>query len=117
MPAKDVDEFLESVSDEARVTLEALRKTIREAAPEATETISYGVPTFKHHGGLVGFGAGKSHCSFYVMSPSLMTAHEDELKGYDTSKGTIRFSPDKPLPSSLVKKLVKARIKENEARR
>jgi uncharacterized protein YdhG (YjbR/CyaY superfamily) len=117
MTTDEVDDYLAKVSDEDRAALEALRRTIRQAAPEATETISYGVPTFKHHGGLVGFGAGKSHCSLYVMSTSAMDTLVKDLAGFDTSKGTVRFSPDEPLPAALVKKIVKTRIKENEARR
>jgi uncharacterized protein YdhG (YjbR/CyaY superfamily) len=115
---KDMDEFLAMVPVEARSALEKLRKTIRTAAPDATETIGYGVPMFKHQGRpLVSFGAGKDHCSFYVMSPAVMGAHARELKGYDTSAGTIRFQAAKPLPAALVKKLVKARISEIETGR
>ena len=90
--------------------------TIRAAAPDATEVISYRVPTFKHHGGLVGFAGFEGHCSFFVMRPEVMEAHAEELKPYDTAKATIRFAPDQPLPDALVKKLVEARIKENEER-
>jgi uncharacterized protein YdhG (YjbR/CyaY superfamily) len=117
MTTEEVDNYLAKVSDEARAALETLRQIIRDAAPEATETISYGVPTFKHQGGLVGFGAGKSHCSLYVMSTSAMDTLGKDLKGFETSKGTVRFSPEKPLPAALVRKIVKTRIKENEARR
>ena len=114
-PAGTVDEYLARVPDEMRPALEALRKTIRAAAPGATEVISYQVPTFKLNGSLVSFGAAKSHCAFYVMSPAVMEAHKDDLKGYDTSKGTVRFTPDRPLPAALVTKLVKARIAEKSA--
>jgi uncharacterized protein YdhG (YjbR/CyaY superfamily) len=118
MTAKtSIDDYLAAVPEDARAALEKLRGTIRAAAPNATETISYQVPTFKHHGPLVGFAAFKKHCSFFVMSTSVMETHGEELKAYDTSRGTIRFPADKPLPAALVKKLVKARIKENEARR
>jgi uncharacterized protein YdhG (YjbR/CyaY superfamily) len=110
-----VEEFVAAVPDEARRTLEKLRRTIRAAAPEATEAISYGVPAFKHKGRpLVGYGAAKGHCALYVMSPKVMEAHAADLEGYDTSKGTIRFPAGEPLPAALVKKLVKARIAENE---
>ena len=112
-----VDDYLATVPEDARAALQRLRETIRSAAPAAAEGISYGVPTFKHHGSLVSFGAAKNHCAFYVRSPGVMDAHADELEGYDTSKGTLRFTPDKPLPSALVKKLVKARMKENESLR
>ena len=93
-----------------------LRDTIRAAAPEATEVISYQVPTFKYRGRpLVSFGAAKEHCSFYVMSPDVVEAHKADLEGYVLGKGSIQFSAAKPLPAALVKKLVKARIAESEA--
>jgi uncharacterized protein YdhG (YjbR/CyaY superfamily) len=116
-PAKDVDGYLAAVSAEARAALEKLRKTIRAAAPKATETISYRIPVFKYQGPLVGFAAFKKHCSFFPMSPAVMAAHRRELQGYETSKGTIRFAADKPLPATLVRKMVRARVRENEARR
>jgi uncharacterized protein YdhG (YjbR/CyaY superfamily) len=114
--AKSVDDYMESVSDEMRPPLERLRATIRAAAPEATEVMSYGVPTFKAGSPLVSFGAAKGHYAFYVQSPEVMEAHKEELQGYDTSKGTVRFKPDEALPVDLVTKLVKARIAENTAR-
>ncbi|HEY5532519.1 MAG TPA: DUF1801 domain-containing protein [Candidatus Anoxymicrobiaceae bacterium] len=114
--ATSIDDYLEEVPEEARAALEKLRKVIRTAAPKAVETISYRIPTYKYHGMLVGFAAFKNHLSFFVMSPSLMEAHRDELKAYETAKATIHFTADKPLPAALVKKLVKARIEENEAR-
>ena len=94
-------------------SLEKLRKTIKSAAPKAEECISYGIAAFRLNGMLVGFGATAKHCAFYLMSGSMVEAHQNELKDYDTSKGTIRFSADKPLPAALVRKLVKARIAEN----
>jgi uncharacterized protein YdhG (YjbR/CyaY superfamily) len=114
--ASDVDKYLAKVPPAARATLEKLRQTIKAAAPDATEVISYGMPIFKYQGMLVGFAAFTNHCSFFVMGRDAMKAHEDELKRYDTSKSAIRFPMDKPLPKALVKKLVKARIEENEAR-
>jgi uncharacterized protein YdhG (YjbR/CyaY superfamily) len=113
--AKDVDEYLAGVPKEARATLEKLRKTIKAAAPMASEVISYQMPMYKHQGMLIGFAAFKDHCSIFPGS-AVMDAHKEELKRYDTSKGTIRFPAGKPLPAALVKKLVRARIKENEAR-
>jgi uncharacterized protein YdhG (YjbR/CyaY superfamily) len=110
-----VDEYLASMPADMRQALEALRRTIQAAAPEAEEVISYQVPTFKLGRPVVAFGAAKNHCSLYVMSAAVMDARRDELKGYDTTKGTIHFSAGKPLPTALVKKLVKARIRENEA--
>lgn len=114
-PAKTVDEYLAGVPKEARATLEKLRKTIKAAAPMASEGISYQMPMYKHHGMVVGFAAFKDHCSIFPGS-AVMETHKEELSRYDTSKGTIRFPANKPLPAALIKKLVKARIKENEAR-
>ena len=114
-PAKDVDEYLASVPKEARDTLAKLRQTIKAAAPMASEVISYQMPMYKHHGMVIGFAAFKNHCSIFPGS-AVMDAHKQELKRYETSKGTIRFLAGKPLPAALVKKLVKARIRENEAR-
>jgi uncharacterized protein YdhG (YjbR/CyaY superfamily) len=111
--AKTVDEYLAALSDDKRAALEKLRKTIRAAAPNAEECISYQLPAFRLNGMLVAFGATANHCAFYLMSSSTLAAHKDELKDYDTSKGTIRFQPDNPLPTALVRKLVKARIAEN----
>src|SRR5712691_12250221 len=107
-PARDVDEYLAGVPKEARATLEKLRKTIRAAAPMASEVISYQMPMYKHHGMLVGFAAFKNHCSIFPGS-AVMDAHKEDLKRYDTSKGTIRFQANKPLSATLVMKRVKAR--------
>jgi uncharacterized protein YdhG (YjbR/CyaY superfamily) len=108
-----IDEYLAALSDDKRAALEKLRKTIRAAAPKAEECISYQIPAYRQNGMLVGFGATAKHCAFYLMSSSTVAAHKDELKDYDTSKGTIRFPADAPLPASLVRKLVKTRIAEN----
>jgi uncharacterized protein YdhG (YjbR/CyaY superfamily) len=112
---KTIDEYLAAVSDDKRAALEKLRKTIRAAAPKAEECISYQIAAFRQNGMLVGFGATAKHCSFFLMSSSTVAAHKDDLEGYDTSKGTIRFQEDDPLPAALVRKLVKARIAENAA--
>jgi len=113
----DVEGYLARVSEPARSTLMRIRAAIRSAVPpETTEAISYGMPTFRYHGALVGFAAFSKHCSFFPMSVAVMEAFADDVKGFPTSKGTIRFPIDKPLPAALVKKLVKARIAENEAR-
>lgn len=109
-----IDDYLAAVPDDARGALNKLRKAIKAAAPMATEVISYQVPAFKHNGLLVGFGASKDHCTFYVMSTEVTRAHAGELKKYETGKGSIRFPASKPLPVALVTKLVKARIAENE---
>src|SRR5262245_14173136 len=113
---RTIDEYLATLSDDKRAALEKLRKTIRTAAPKGEECISYSLPAFRLNGMLVAFGATANHCAFYPMSSTTVEAHKDELKDYDTSKGTIRFQADKPLPAALVRKLVKARIAENEAR-
>ncbi|HNY40693.1 MAG TPA: DUF1801 domain-containing protein [Bryobacteraceae bacterium] len=116
-PAASVDEYLAAVPDGERVALERIRKAVRAAAPGATETISYGMPAFRYQGLLVGFAAFKNHCSFFPMSTKVMQAHAGELAGYNTSKGAIRFPAAKPLPAALVKRLVRARVAENEAKR
>src|SRR5688572_10775437 len=108
---KTVDDYLQSQPENVRITLEKLRQAIRAAAPQAEEVISYGIPSFKQDGGLVGFGAASKHCAFYVMSPAVMKTFSNELEEYDTSPGAIRFPQDKSLPAALVKKLVKARLK------
>ncbi len=110
---KTIDEYLATIGDDKRVALERLRKTIKAAAPKAEECISYQLPAFRQDGMLVAFGATTKHCAFYLMSSTTVEEHKNELKGYDTSKGTIRFQADKPLPIGLVRKLVKARIAEN----
>ena len=111
----DVDAFLAALPLEMRAALENLRRAIRAAAPGAEESINYGVPAFKYRGRpLVSYGAAKNHCSFYVQSPAVMEAHRDELAPYDTSKGTVRFAPDAPLPEALVAKLVRARMAETD---
>ena len=110
---KTSNEYLAALSDDKRAALEKLRKTIRAAAPKAEECISYQIPAYRQNGMLVGFGATANHCAFYLMSSSTVEAYKAELKDYDTSKGTIRFQADSPLPAALVRKLVKARIAEN----
>ena len=114
-PPQTVDDYLAALPEEARATLEKLRKTIKAAAPKATEVISYQIPMYKHQGMLVGFAAFKEHCSLFPGAKAIAT-HKDELKAYGTSKGTIRFPIGKPVPAALVKKLVKTRIAENEKR-
>jgi uncharacterized protein YdhG (YjbR/CyaY superfamily) len=112
----DVDAFLAALPPEMRAALENLRRAIRAASPGAEESINYGVPAFKYRGRpLVSFGPAKNHCSFYVQSLAVMEAHRDELASYDTSKGTVRFEPDAPLPDALVAKLVQARMAETDA--
>ena len=93
---KTIGEYLAALSEDKRVALEKLRQIIRTAAPKAEECISYQVPAFRQNGLLVGFGATAKHCAFYLMSASMVAAHEDVLHAYDTSKGTIRFPADRP---------------------
>jgi uncharacterized protein YdhG (YjbR/CyaY superfamily) len=113
-----VEDYLAALPEEARAALEELRKTIRAAAPEAIETISYQMPAFKDHGQfLVSYAAFKDHCSLFPASKAVMEALGEELKPYFTGKGTIRFHADKPLPSALVNKLVRVRVEETQTRR
>jgi uncharacterized protein YdhG (YjbR/CyaY superfamily) len=115
-PAASVDDYLAALPKDVRAALAKLRRTIRAAAPMATEVISYRIPAYKHHGLLVGFAALPGHCTFHVMSPPVMRAHAAAVKGYEVGKGSIRFAPDEPLPTALITRLVKARIAENEKR-
>jgi uncharacterized protein YdhG (YjbR/CyaY superfamily) len=110
---RNIDEYLRPLSNEKRTALQKLRKDIHAAAPGAEEAISYGIPAFRQAGKmLVGFGAAANHCAFYPGSHPI-EAHRKELAAYDTSKGTIRFPPNRPLPATLVRKLVKTRIAEH----
>jgi uncharacterized protein YdhG (YjbR/CyaY superfamily) len=112
----EVDAYLANIPDDMRDALESLRQAIRAAAPDAVEAMSYGAPAFRYRDRpLVAFGAAKNHCSFYVMAPAVMEAIADELEPYDTSKGTIRFTPDALLPDELVTKLVKARMAQTDS--
>ncbi len=114
---KNVDEYLAGVPEPARSTLNKMRVAIRSTVPpEAIETISYGMPAFKHKGVLVWFAAFSNHCSLFPTA-SVIEAFKNELKGFSTSKGTIHFPTDKPLPTALVKKLVKARVAQNESKK
>ena len=115
---KSVDEYLASVPEPARSTLNKIRATIRSAVPsEATEAISYRIPTIKYKGSLLAFAAFSNHCSLFPMSYAVIGGLEKELKRFEVSKGTIRFPMDKPLPAALVKKIVKARIAEKERKK
>jgi uncharacterized protein YdhG (YjbR/CyaY superfamily) len=112
---KTVNEYLAAVPEPARSSLKKVRTAIRSAAPaEATEVISYGMPMFKYQGMLIGYAAYRNHCSLFLATSSLLNMFKDELSRYQTSKGTIRFPTDQPLPASLVKKIVKARVAQNE---
>lgn len=111
-----IDDYLAGVSEDKRTALERLRRAIRAAAPRAEECISYGVPAFRLEGQvLVFFAAAKNHCSFFPGAHPVDVL-KAELKGYSISKGTVRFDPSTPLPATLVRKLVKARIAEQAQR-
>jgi uncharacterized protein YdhG (YjbR/CyaY superfamily) len=113
-----MDEYLARIPEPARSTLNRVRAVIRSVVPpETTEAISYGIPTFKYKGSLVAFAAFSHHCSLFPMSGAVIEAFKNELKGFQTSKGTLRFPVDKPLSAALLKKLVKARIAQNESKK
>ncbi|MDQ3408284.1 MAG: DUF1801 domain-containing protein [Chloroflexota bacterium] len=112
-----VEAYLEALPDKRRTAVEELRQTIRAAAPEATEAISYQMPTFKSHGQfLVSYAAFKNHYSLFPASKVVVDALGDELRPYLAGKGTIRFQADEPIPVALVTKVVKVRFAENAAR-
>ena len=110
---KTVDEYLAGTPEPARSTLKHIRAVIKSVVPkETTEVISYGIPMFKYRGMLVGYAAFKKHCSLFPTG-SGVEKFAKELKAYRTSKGTIQFPSDEPLPDSLLKKIVRHRIQEN----
>ena len=112
---KTIDEYLAPLSDEKRAALQKLRRAIKAAAPKAEECISYDMPGFRLDGKLlVSFAVAAKHCAFYP-GAAPVAGHKEDLKAYSTSRGTIRFPPDSPLPATLVRKLVKARIAERSA--
>jgi uncharacterized protein YdhG (YjbR/CyaY superfamily) len=113
---KTVDEYLATVPEPARGALEKIRAAIRSVVPpDATEIISYKIPAFKHKRVLVWYAAFSNHCSLFPTA-AVIDAFKDELKGFSTSKGTIHFPTDKPMPIALIKKLVKARVAQNEGK-
>ena len=113
----DVDAYLAQVPEPARTTLQKIRATLRSVVPaETTERLSYGMPAFHFKGALVAYAAFKDHCSLFPMQASLIDEMKDELKSYRTSKGTLQFPSDKPLPAALLKKIVKLRVAENDIR-
>ncbi|HTW92591.1 MAG TPA: DUF1801 domain-containing protein [bacterium] len=111
-----VEEYLAKLPEDTRKTLEKLRKDIRAAAPDATEGIFWSMPGFRQNGYLVGYAAFKDHVSFFPAGATTVRKFAAELKKYSTSKGTIRFHADEPIPSALVRRMVKARVAENEAK-
>ena len=114
---KSIDEYLGGVPEPACSTLKKMRAAIRSALPsDATETISYGIPAFKRKNILVWFAAFADHCSLFP-TPSVIADFKEELKAFSTSKGTIHFPLDKPLPTALIKRIVKARVKQDESKK
>src|SRR5439155_24664333 len=113
-----IEDYLAALPDEQRAALEKLRTTIRVAAPQATEKISYAMPAFQQDGRfLVSYAAFKDHCSLYPASTAVMEALGDELMPYFSGKGTLRFRVDDPIPTPLVQKIVRVRLQENAARK
>jgi uncharacterized protein YdhG (YjbR/CyaY superfamily) len=115
LKAASVDDYFAALSEPRRSALETLRAAVRAAAPKAEECVSYGLPAFRLDGKiLVAYGVAAAHCALYPMSGAIVDAFQKELARYDTSKGTIRFQPEKPLPAALVRKIVRARMAENQ---
>jgi uncharacterized protein YdhG (YjbR/CyaY superfamily) len=112
---KTVDEYLAGIPEPAQSTLKHIRRVIRSVVPaETTEVISYGIPMFKCRGMLLGYAAFKNHCRLFPTGSGVIEKFEKELEGFPTSRGTIRFPSDMPLPDSLLKKIVKTRVAENK---
>ncbi len=108
-----IDEYLATVGGEKRAALDKLRKTIRTIIPKAEECISYGIPAFRLDGRIVaGFAATTQGCSYFPFSGSTLRTLADELEGYDMTKSSLHFDPAEPLPVTLVRKLIRARIAE-----
>jgi uncharacterized protein YdhG (YjbR/CyaY superfamily) len=110
--ANDIDEYIAGFPEDVQVLLEQIRATIRDAAPDATEAISYAMPTFKLNGNLVHFAAFKNHIGLYP-TPSALDKFKEELSTYEGSKGAVRFPLDKPMPLALITEIVKFRVNEN----
>ena len=113
---KTVDAYMASLPEDARATMQQVRKIIASAAPDATQAISYQMPAFKLHGGLVAYAAWKQHCGLYVMNSSVLDRFAAEVAPYRATVGTLRFPIGKRLPAALIRKLTKARVTENEAK-
>ena len=109
-----IDAYITGFPDDVQAILQQIRRTIHEAAPEATEAISYGMPTFKLNGNLVHFGAFKSHIGFYPV-PSGMAAFQDDLAAYKQGKGSVQFPLNKPMPLDLIRRIVEFRVQESKA--
>ncbi len=116
-PLKTIEDYLSSLPVPIRETLQALRATIKSVVPEMEERLSSGAPFFWYRGRrAVGFGVAKTHLSFYIMHGDVLKTHSKDLADYDTSRTVIRFTQEKPLPTELVQKLVRARLEEIELR-
>jgi uncharacterized protein YdhG (YjbR/CyaY superfamily) len=113
-PKPNVDAYIAAAPKEVRTKLKQMRTAITQAAPNATEYISYGMPAYKYEKPFIGFAAMKNHIGLYPMSGSFVAAHQKELAGYSTSKGAIQLPLDRPLPLGLVKRVVKLRVKETK---
>jgi uncharacterized protein YdhG (YjbR/CyaY superfamily) len=112
MTMNDPDAYLANLTPEKRATLEKIRRAIRGAAPRAKEGMSYGMPAFIQGKPIAGYAASANHCAYYPMSGSVVATLKRDLEGYETSRGAIRFAIDEPLPTTLIRKLVKARLAE-----
>ena len=113
---KTIDEYISMFPDDVRTILNQVRQTIREAAPEAQETINYQMPTFTLNGNLVHFAGFKNHIGFYP-TPTGIEAFKDELSAYQGAKGSVQFPLDQPMPLSLIRRIVEYRVKENSERK
>lgn len=114
----DHDDYLARLPDDKRAALQRLREQVLKAAPGAEECVAWQMPSFRAEGKLlVCYAAARHHCSLYPMSSDLVEEMADDLAGLDTSKGTIRFQPEKPLPAALVRRIVKARLAENREKK
>lgn len=111
-----VDEYLARTPEPYRAALGHLRGVIRGAAPKAEETVSYRMPAFRHHGALVYYAAFRDHLSFFPGSPGVREKFAEELREFAGGKGTFRFTPDRPIPDDLIRRIVRERVRENEAR-
>lgn len=112
-----IDATLAALPADQRAVLQSLRQTVAAAAPEAEEAIAYGMPAFRYHGrSLVSYSAFKAHCSLFPMSAALIDAHRQELASFATAKGTLRFTPEHPIPGDLVAHIVRERMAQIDAR-
>lgn len=115
--AERIESYLTGTAEPARTMLEEIREIVRANIPaEATEAFGYGMPGFRYKGRLLFYGAFKNHCGFYPGSPPMMKALADDFHGYKTTRGAVQFPLDKPVPAELVKKILRLRVAENEAR-